>query len=700
MVLKVLPLGLLVACAHTSSPVEKPAIGALTVAVVVDTDAQTVDAPAPLARDLAGVLGELGFNVSIANGELLGKNRSSAGRLRTLARRSQTAHLTLIELKPRYLNPSAGRFRWQVEAKISMASARTPERTTTTQITLPAILERINQGSPEALGAALPGLRRALVPTTERYVNALSTADSAARARILYLALVDRFADGPDAPRDDERPGDPNGWHGGDLDGLRAHLDAIAGLGVTDLWLTPLAPGRSEPFGKNGAFHGYWVYAADGVAERFGGMAAARRLRRALQHRGMGLMLDLVTNHVAWDAPLRDQHPDWFNPDRAITDWQSPEQVQRGWVHGLPDLNQRLPAVRRHLIERVKSLVGALRPEAVRIDAMRHQNPSFLRQLIAALGPVATAGEVYDGRPDVIAETQNRTGASHIFDFPMYYAMTDVFCDDKPMAQLAVVLSDDRLYNDPNRLITFLDNHDTPRLASRCKGDPERIAQALGFLTALRGWPMITYGTERGLSGADEPANRADMNFERHPTFKVLRTLIRRRQQRPALARGSTDIIDWSAGHIALLRHHRGDTQLVLSWRGAAPKLVDILPTGFVAAGAATGPRGTAVFPVEVSTERFAVWRTAHRALRKVVVTSSEIDLVITGSGQELHHWRAAQAAPIGREGLTISVPGGLVLAYKLARQADGQTTYEKGANRILSTLPAGDRSIDLTWRP
>jgi alpha-amylase len=700
MVLRLLALGLIAACAHAPSPEPVAARGALTLAVVVDGSAGAEDAPAAVTEALAGVLGGYGFQVTTQPCGSLGPDRSSAARLRALAARVQTPHVALIELKVRYLSPSAGRFRWQVGARFRLARALSPERATADQTAVPAILERVNQDSEEALEAALPSLERALGRTAERFTAGLASGLGSDAARILYLVLVDRFADGPDAARADEDTDDPQGWHGGDLDGLRQRLDAIAGLGVTDLWLTPLAPGRSQSFDGHGAFHGYWVHRPDEVAERFGGIDAARRLRRALSRRGMRLMLDLVTNHVAWDAPLRAEHPTWFTPDRAITDWDDPDQVERGWVHGLPDLNQRLPAVREHLIRASKALVEALQPDALRLDAVRHQSSSFLRQLVTALGPVETAGEVFDGRPDVVAETQNSSGISHVFDFPMYYAMSASFCADKPMSELAVTLSDDRLYNDPSRLITFLDNHDTERLASRCGGDPARIAQALGFLTALRGLPMITYGTERGLDGAAEPLNRADMTFDPHPSYALLRQLIRRRHNSPALAWGSTDILSVASDHIALLRHARGDTRLVLSWRGTAPRLADILPSGFSAAGEASGERGTVVRSISVSAERFAIWQLAHRAPRRVLITGDDPKLVVAGSGPELHHWRPRQAAAIGPAGLQVSVPGGLVLAYKLARRGERGLTYESGANRILSTLPTGDRSVAVIWRP
>ena len=53
-----------------------------------------------------------------------------------------------------------------------------------------------------------------------------------------------------------------------------------------------------------------------------------------------------------------------------------------------------------------------------------------------------------------------------MFDFPLRYAMVDVFCQDAHPGRLVGVLSLDRLYDNPRGLVTFLDNHDLPRIAS------------------------------------------------------------------------------------------------------------------------------------------------------------------------------------------------------------------------------------------
>jgi hypothetical protein len=56
---------------------------------------------------------------------------------------------------------------------------------------------------------------------------------------VLYFAIVDRFADGDASNNIAVDRGARGAFHGGDLKGLRAHLDEIADLGVTDLATRP-----------------------------------------------------------------------------------------------------------------------------------------------------------------------------------------------------------------------------------------------------------------------------------------------------------------------------------------------------------------------------------------------------------------------------------------------------------------------------
>ena len=130
---------------------------------------------------------------------------------------------------------------------------------------------------------------------------------------VLYLIMPDRYANGN--PANDEWENFPvnrqNGGahHGGDLQGIREHLDYIDALGVTAVWLNPVQYNRSN------ASHGYAIsdfYMIDprlGTNEEYCGMIDAAHAK------GIKVVMDMIFNHSGsshwWIEDIPDD--DWFN---------------------------------------------------------------------------------------------------------------------------------------------------------------------------------------------------------------------------------------------------------------------------------------------------------------------------------------------------------------------------------------------------
>src|SRR5690606_37830926 len=81
------------------------------------------------------------------------------------------------------------------------------------------------------------------------------------------------------------------------LEDAAAQLDYYDALGISHLYLSPVTRAR------RGSTHGYDVIDHAEVNPELGGLAALRRLAGAARERGMGLILDIVPNHMA-------AHPD------------------------------------------------------------------------------------------------------------------------------------------------------------------------------------------------------------------------------------------------------------------------------------------------------------------------------------------------------------------------------------------------------
>ncbi|WP_051062691.1 malto-oligosyltrehalose synthase [Ilumatobacter nonamiensis] len=106
------------------------------------------------------------------------------------------------------------------------------------------------------------------------------------------------------------------------FDEARAQLDTIASLGVSHLYLSPIA--QAVP----SSLHGYDVTDHSTVRREFGGDSALERLLDAAADRAMGVIIDHVPNHVSveraefkdpWWTMLRDgptsEAARWFDVD-------------------------------------------------------------------------------------------------------------------------------------------------------------------------------------------------------------------------------------------------------------------------------------------------------------------------------------------------------------------------------------------------
>ena len=395
---------------------------------------------------------------------------------------------------------------------------------------------------------------------------------------LIYLVMVDRFSNGD---RSNDRAlalDDPHGWHGGDVQGVRDRLDHLEALGVKTVWLTPVTAARDQKVGEWGAFHGYWLSDPWEMNPRFGTVRELRALSDDLHARGMRLVVDMVWNHTDYEAAVRTTRPDWFHHLGDIQDWDDPRQRIQGDVHGLPDLAQENPAVRAWLHDAAIAWVDRAGLDGLRIDAVGHMPRSFLSYMNEHLDSHArrrgnpegvwTLAEDFTGDPIALAQTVDQGGFDAIFDFALHYSLLDVTCRGADPLRLASTLSLDR-HGPPSRArVTFLDNHDLPRVASVCGATtPEGLARmdaAFLLLFTLRGTPCLTWGTEAVVMGEEEPANRADLPWSetdrRAPLIGQLAAL---RSRHGALREGSSQIVSAGPGFVRIKRDLEGETALI-----------------------------------------------------------------------------------------------------------------------------------------
>ncbi len=91
--------------------------------------------------------------------------------------------------------------------------------------------------------------------------------------------------------------------HGGfTFDDAAAWMPYLHSLGVTHLFCSPIL--QASP----GSTHGYDVVDHSRISEECGGEEAFQRLSQAAHEQGIGVVVDVVPNHMAVPTPIWHNH--------------------------------------------------------------------------------------------------------------------------------------------------------------------------------------------------------------------------------------------------------------------------------------------------------------------------------------------------------------------------------------------------------
>lgn len=346
--------------------------------------------------------------------------------------------------------------------------------------------------------------------STMPYPNtALSTDD------VIYFIMVDRFADSnPDDNLSDVNKDDLRAFQGGDLQGIIDNLDYIDSLGATAIWLTPIMEN-----GPNG-YHGYWIYDFYAVDPHFGDLETFKTLVSEAHARDIKVVLDYIVNHTGYDSPwLSDaDKSDWFNPNKAISNWKDKEEVEKGWLAGLPDLNQENDDVKNYLIENALWWIEETGIDGFRLDTVRHVPHAFWQEFSETIKSkypeFFLLGEVWDANTNTL-ESYHQVGIDSITNYSLYAGIENGFNSMPNMFSLINALDKEKHFTHPRLNAIFIDNHDNSRYASKNpRMGLEYTMQALTFLYTYPAIPVLYYGTEIGMTGAFDPENRQFMDWD------------------------------------------------------------------------------------------------------------------------------------------------------------------------------------------
>lgn len=380
---------------------------------------------------------------------------------------------------------------------------------------------------------------------------------------ILYFVIVDRFANGNAANDAGVDVRNVGGWHGGDLAGLEAHLDEIASLGATAIWITPVVdqidycphaqgPPPADSFAHCG-FHGYWADDFNALDAHFGTEAELQRLVAAAHARGIKVLLDVVYNHTGYGSGYQENPATraWIRMKEVSCD-ADPVLCQVG---GLPDLRTELPDVQDHLFNAHLGLAQRVGLDGFRLDTVKHvEHPFWQRHRLETRARLGTGffllAEVWGGSATVLDEYFADDEVDAGFDFT-FRGECRAFVEGKGRTiAYSAYLERRHRVRAGYHLAHYLSSHDEPMQLHELDGDKDAFRMCVALQMTSLGVPVIYYGEEVARAGGVWPLNRGDMPWGERPIApgrglerdeamrEWYRRLIALRRAQPALRTG------------------------------------------------------------------------------------------------------------------------------------------------------------------
>lgn len=359
---------------------------------------------------------------------------------------------------------------------------------------------------------------------------------SFSEADAVYLLMPDRFANGNtanDSVKGYSEKANRNiagKRHGGDIDGIISKIPYIADLGATALWTTPLFENNDTAY----SYHHYGCTDYYKIDPRLGKNEDYTRLVETCHQNGLKAIIDVVPNHCCsqhwWlkDLPAKD----WFNVWQtytssnyrmtAWTDTHASEadlhKLTHGWfAPNMPDFNLNNPLLFDYLKQVYIFWIEYANIDGMRVDTYPyndiHVAARFIQSIRNEYPNMNVVGECWVKTPAQVAYYQsgnnNKDGFDSKLTSVMDFCLKDVFSAafnepeswEDGMARFYMHFAQDFVYQNPNMIMNFLDNHDIDRYSTAVKRDVQKYKMALALLMTVRGYPQIYYGTEIMLDG-------------------------------------------------------------------------------------------------------------------------------------------------------------------------------------------------------
>jgi cyclomaltodextrinase len=445
---------------------------------------------------------------------------------------------------------------------------------------------------------------------------------------ILYFMMVDRFYNGyqgNDYKMDTNIVKPKAQFMGGDLQGILAKLKDgyFESLGINSLWISPITGNPKGAWGqfkdpdtKFSAYHGYWPTTLTTVDERFGNEKVLKELLAEAHKRNINVLLDYVAHHLHIDHPIIKQNPGWvtplYLPDGTMNTEKWDEHRLTTWFDTfMPTLNLTDQKVTDYMVDSALHWVKDFEFDGFRHDATKHIPLNFWRTLtykvkteveIPQNRSIYQIGETY-GNNELISSYVNSGMLDAQFDFNLYDVSLPVFATpNESFERLSAALKQSFSYYGYNHTMgNITGNQDKPRFINYADGQItssipwqetkrigwkqniqvndsiayKKLGMAHAFNLTIPGVPIIYYGDEFGMPGANDPDNRRMMKFtglskNESELKQMTTTLAGIRKNSMALMYGDFKEIVCTPTLYGYVRHYFGEQILVLLNKGSS----------------------------------------------------------------------------------------------------------------------------------
>lgn len=307
----------------------------------------------------------------------------------------------------------------------------------------------------------------------------------------------------------------------GDIRGIIDHLDYIRDLGIDVIYLTPIF--KSDSCHKYDTIDYYQIDPSFGTAEDL------RELVQKAHQYGIKVVLDAVFNHTGRDFfafkdilenKEKSKYLDWYFIDKFPLDnesGQAPNFKCFGYYSGMPKLNLKNPEVEKYVTDVACYWLKECDIDGWRMDVgdeISHYFWKHFRRAVKAVKKDALIiGEIWHYAGDFLEGDEWDT----VMNYPFYLNLIDLLADEKiDVSRFIQNLGymKGRLNKKCYPLMwNLIDSHDTARFLHLCN-NKQKQHLAAAFQLLMPGMPMIYYGDELAMPGANDPDCRRGMYWD------------------------------------------------------------------------------------------------------------------------------------------------------------------------------------------